>query len=492
MALLRRGRSFVELDRPATLGHGIIQVDEGRMSSALAAGEQARRAGRLVRFVPASGAASRMFKELTQLADETPGPTRAGLTQRAAAGDRIAVVGLEFLDRLPELALADELQAHLAQDDQGLDDLREDGDLAAILAAALGPDGLALGRRPKGLLPFHRHADGPRTAFEEHLRESAELVADGDGRCRVHLTVSPEHRSAFEELQVRLVPQLEEHLGCRYEVTFSVQEPKTDTIALGDDDRPFHRADGELLFRPGGHGALLHNLVAPPAVDLLVVKNVDNIQPEDRRGPTITWVRVLVGLLVELERQVHDLVRRIDAGDETAVGEAVALVRDQIGLSLDDAEATDAVAVRWLLARPIRVCGMVPNSGETGGGPFWVRSGDGRVTPQVIETVQVEATIAAQADILASATYFNPVFMVLGLRDHLGRAHDLDAFVDAEAAIVTPKSEGGLSLLALERPGLWNGAMAHWMTVFVEIPETVFAPVKSVVDLLRPEHTMRA
>jgi hypothetical protein len=303
-----------------------------------------------------------------------------------------------------------------------------------------------LARTPKGLLPFHAYPGAPRTPFEEHLHEAAGTVRDAAGLCRVHFTVSPEHRKAFEDKLAEIRPGVESATGARFSVSFSEQSPATDTIAGGADGGPFRTAAGGLLFRPGGHGALLKNLedVARAGGDVVLVKNVDNVVPDARRGPTLLWKRLLTGLLVRLERESR---------------------RD----------------------RPIRVCGVVRNEGEPGGGPFWVAGPRGE-TLQIVESAQVDLADPAQEAIWKTATHFNPVDLACSLRDAVGQPFDLARFVDENAVFIAEKTHEGRPLKALERPGLWNGAMALWETVFVEVPKETFAPVKTVLDLLRPEH----
>jgi hypothetical protein len=395
LALFREPPAPQRLARAATAGDGVVRLEEREHAELLALADGAARAGRLTKFVPASGAASRMFAFLRADGAETPEKRR-------------------FSESLDAFAFS--------------------GDLDRLAST------------PKGLLPFHRYAEESRTAFEEHLFEAAATVRDAAGLCRVHFTVSPEHRGAFEAKLAEVRPRVERATGARFDVSFSEQAPSTDTIAGGADGGPFRTASGALLFRPGGHGALLKNLgdVARAGGDVVLVKNIDNVVPDARRGPTLLWKRLLVGLLVRLEGQS----RR---------------------------------------ERPIRVCGVVRNEGEPGGGPFWV-SGPAGESLQIVESAQVDLKDASQAAIWKTATHFNPVDLACSLRDAAGRPHDLSGFVDENAVFIAEKTHEGKPLKALERPGLWNGAMAFWETVFVEVPRETFSPVKSVLDLLRPEH----
>ncbi len=304
----------------------------------------------------------------------------------------------------------------------------------------------ALAALPKGLLPFHRYGETSRTPFEEHLVEAAATVRDAKGLCRLHVTVSREHRAAFEAALEKARPRLEAGIGARFDVKFSEQSPSTDTVALDETGHLFRDAEGQILFRPGGHGSLLKNL-GESGGDVVLVKNIDNVVPDHIRAPTVLWKRLLAGFLLRRERE----------GKRT---------------------------------RPLRVAGVVRNEGEPGGGPFWIAGEEG-ASKQIVESAQVDLSNPAQAAIWGAATHFNPVDLVCSIRDEEGRPFDLSRFVDERAVFVAKKAHEGRPLLALERPGLWNGAMSHWETVFVEVPKETFAPVKTALDLLRAEHQGR-
>jgi len=474
------------LARPCTRGDGVERLAEERHRDLLALFEEAEKGGRLSKFVPASGAASRMFHSLQKVLDE-PGAAYEELAARAAGGDRAAAEAVRFVEGLADLPFAAELRA--AAGDGAFDDPR--GRLRELLEALLLPSGLGLAGRPKGLVPFHLEEEGARTPFEEHLVEAALTVRDASGRTRVHFTVAEDARGEFEALLARHRPDLERRLHARFEIGFSVQARATDTLAAGLDGKPFRTAEGELLFRPGGHGALLGNLAALGG-DVVFVKNIDNVVPDSRKGPTLLWKKLLAGRLLEVERRARHLLSLLDGGAPDASDEALAWLRETFGDATAEADdlapAARASWVRSRLARPLRVCGVVRNEGEPGGGPFWVRGRDGRLARQIVESAEVDLSNPAQKAIWSSGSYFNPVDLVVSLRDHEGRPWDLARFVDPEAVFVSRKSHGGRDLLALEHPGLWNGAMAFWNTLFVEVPIETFAPVKSVLDLLRPEH----
>lgn len=468
LAQLRHGQAGTQLARPCTVGDGIRQLPVGQQPALLAGFAAAAGAGGVTRFIPASGAATRMFQPV-QASDADGG----ALTRFVAA-----------LERFP---FAPALAASLARSGDALEDVRRKGDLTRLLAALLEPDGLDYARLPKGLLPFHRTDGQVRTAFVEHLAEAARLV--GAGRtARLHFTVSPEHRSLFERHLADWREELEKACGCTFDVTFSVQQPATDTLALAADGHPLRDTDDRLLLRPGGHGALLANLAVLEG-EVVLIRNIDNVVPEGRQTDNLLWDRLLGGLLLELVAAQRARLEQLRRNPGAAEGRrrAIAFLRDDLGEVVADDES-DAGQLVAMLDRPVRVCGMVRNSGEPGGGPFWVAGSDGRLSRQIVEASQVDRSDPEQAAILAAATHFNPVDMACCLRDGSGRPYALECFVDNTAAIVTTKIQNGQPIRILERPGLWNGAMAGWHTVFVELPASTFNPVKTVFDLLRPAH----
>ena len=483
LALLARPAVHADLVRPCTVGDGIERLSDARVEALLAAHAQAASRGRVSAFIPASGAATRMFRELLA-AHELPGPLAPDAMRASADPNASALVS--FIDELPRFAFAEALAAVLANRGTPLETLRRDGPWRPVLDALLEPSALDAARAPKGLLPFHREGGEVHTAFEEHLVEACALASDADGTRALDVTVSPEHRAGFERLLAERTPALAARHGGQWRVSFSEQHPGTDTLAADPAGGPFRDEHGRLLFRPAGHGALIANFAASGR-DLVFLKNIDNVAVSRLKRETERWSRALVGLAAELTAAVHGLCRELEADrdDVRVVGRATTFARDELGLSHDSSPGGREL-LAWL-DRPVRVCGMVANTGEPGGGPFWVRDATG-VSRQIVESAQVDLASAAQAAVFRAATHFNPVFMAASLRDMNGRAHELSRFVDDGAVIITRKSHAGRELLALERPGLWNGAMARWHTRFVEVPLAVFNPVKTVFDLLRPEH----
>lgn len=484
LELFRNPPPFAQLDRACTLGDGIVAIRETDHRDLLARHATLADTGRLTKFVPASGAASRMFKTLlAQWADESA-RTRADLEAHARGGDEAARDTLLFLDEIDRFAFTTETMRKAAQK----------GDHRTVLKLLLSDQGLGYGTSPKGLIAFHRYPDGVRTPFEEHLVEAAGQIRDRNGECRVHLTISPEHREGFEALAARTVARHEKSLGARFAIEYSTQDPSTDTLAAGSDDRPFRLSDGTLLLRPGGHGALLKNLDRLDA-DVVLIKNIDNVVMDHSKNATQLWKRLIVGLFARLESEIAELARRLESGDESAAGAAILFIERELGQDVDSLRGGHGDALRAnLLARldrPLRIAGVVRNTGEPGGGPYWVRGADGSVTAQIVEGSQIDPESPEQQTIRASATHFNPVDLVCGLRDRHGRKWPLADFVDPRTVFISRKSQSGRAIKALELPGLWNGAMAHWNTVFVEVPIETFAPVKTVFDLLRDEHQPR-
>ena len=481
LAFFQEPPSPTRLVRACTVGDGILRLEEARWPRLQEIYAEAAAAGRFSKFVPASGAASRMFRSLVAV--------------RAADGDdkdREAVSRL--VAEIDRFAFVDQLAETLRERGHDLAQLIAADDAVTVLAALLDDDGLGFASAAKALVPFHRGEDGaPLTALEEHLIEAAEHLRDRERHCRVHFTIPQHQELLFRERLRDIAGRLEKRFDATFDLSTSIQSPETDTVAGAIDGGPFRDGEGRLLFRPGGHGALLHNL-GELGGDLVFVRNIDNIQPEHRRREVLRWNRILGGLLVETENRLVDLLGRVErsrggGGLDEAIEEAASLLgRIDIRVWHERPAAAKQAFLIDLLDRPLRIAGMVPNIGDPGGGPFWVAQPDGTVTPQVVETSQIDMANPGQSAIVTSATHFNPVHLVARLRSHRNEAYALPRFVDESAVFVARKSHAGQELLALERPGLWNGAMAGWNTLFVEVPQEIFAPVKTVLDLLGPAH----
>lgn len=449
----REGFPFLPVTRAASCGDGIRVLDAAGIEQAAARYDRAKESLRVVKFVPASGAATRMFKDLFEFVRE---------------GRRTAVVG-ELLANRRRFAFWPELRTIVGDD---ADELRTVENIVA--------EGLRYGETPKGLVSFHRYGDEVRKAVEEHLVEGAQYAAAG-GEVKIHFTVSPEHLTRFEALLAEKIPGYESRFGVKYRISFSVQDPSTDTLAVNPDCTPFRRADGRLLFRPAGHGALIGNLGKIDA-DIVFVKNIDNVTTDARRGDTVLYKKALAGVLLALQEQIFEYLMALEVpGAE--LEPIAAFIENELCVKLPKDYGT--ALLRQVLDRPIRVCGMVRNEGEPGGGPFWVTGADGLETLQIAESNQIAPE---KRELMRLATHFNPVDLVCSFRTSKGGRFDLQEFVDPATGFISRKSDGGRELLAQELPGLWNGAMARWNTVFVEVPITTFSPVKVVTDLLRPEH----
>jgi len=449
----REGFPFLPVTRAASCGDGIRVLDAAGIEQAAARYDRAKESLRVVKFVPASGAATRMFKDLFEFVRE---------------GRRTAVVG-ELLANRRRFAFWPELRTIIGDD---ADELRTVENIVA--------EGLRYGETPKGLVSFHRYGDEVRKAVEEHLVEGAQYAAAG-GEVKIHFTVSPEHLTRFEALLAEKIPGYESRFGVKYRISFSVQDPSTDTLAVNPDCTPFRRADGRLLFRPAGHGALIGNLGKIDA-DIVFVKNIDNVTTDARRSDTVLYKKALAGVLLALQERIFEYLMALEVpGAE--LEPIAAFIENELCVKLPKDYGT--ALLRQVLDRPIRVCGMVRNEGEPGGGPFWVTGADGLETLQIAESNQIAPE---KRELMRLATHFNPVDLVCSFRTSKGGRFDLQEFVDPATGFISRKSDGGRELLAQELPGLWNGAMARWNTVFVEVPITTFSPVKVVTDLLRPEH----
>lgn len=470
------GFPYLHVIKAATIGDGILRVSDEQIARHVHQYDQDAGDFSLLKFVPASGAATRMFKSLFAALD--------GKSDKSVD---------EFFARIQEFAFYEDLKTVIAAKGQDLDKLVADNDRQTVLRFLLTDEGLDYGSLPKGLLKFHSYTDGPRTPVEEHLVEGA-AYANSNGLVRLHFTVSPEHRERFERLVYDALPDYQAWLGVAYDISFSEQKKATDTISVNMDNSPFRNADGTLLFRPAGHGALIENLNDIDA-DLVFIKNIDNVVPDAIKEPTVTYKKLLAAVLLDTQRHLFRL-QELLAADEVSDGylaEADEFLRRTVftlpadGFETQPKEARLAY-YRQKLDRPIRVCGMVPNVGEPGGGPFWAKNSDGSISLQVVESAQIDMTDPEQKGLFDTATHFNPVDLVCGIKNRNRDKYDLPSYRDPQAGFITEKSKDGKNLKAQELPGLWNGAMADWNTLFVEVPLVTFNPVKTVNDLLRKEH----
>ncbi|MCR5242477.1 MAG: DUF4301 family protein [Prevotella sp.] len=477
----KTGFPFLRLEAAAAVGRGITSPDEILRQQYIDAWDKYKAEGKkVVKFVPASGAASRMFKDMFAFVDaDYDVPTTPFEKQ--------------YFENIRKFAFYDALDAVcLKNEGKGIDALIAEGNYKAVAAQMLKAEGLNYGQLPKGLLLFHNYPEGPRTPMEEHLVEGA-LYAASNGEAHVHFTVSHEHMELFKAKVAEKADGYAAKYGIKYDITFSEQKPSTDTVAANADNTPFRNDDGSLLFRPGGHGALIENLNEIDA-DVIFVKNIDNVVPDRLKEDTIEWKQVIAGVLVTLQKKAFDYLHLLDTGSYTheQIEEMIRFVQhDLCCRKADIKELEDADLVIYLrkkLNRPMRVCGVVKNAGEPGGGPFLTYNQDGTVSLQILESSQIDKSNEEYVEMFKRGTHFNPVDLVCAVKDYKGNAFNLPDYVDKTTGFISSKSKSGKELKALELPGLWNGAMSDWSTIFVEVPLSTFNPVKTVNDLLREQH----
>ena len=469
------GFPFLRLEAAAAIGNGILAPDAEARQQYVDAWEQYKAEGRrVVKFVPASGAASRMFKNMFAFVDADYDVPTTDFEKK-------------YFADIEKFAFYDALDAVCQKNEgRGIKALIADGQYKAVAANMLRKEGLNYGQLPKGMLLFHKYPEGARTPMEEHLVEGA-LYAASNGEAHVHFTVSHEHIDFFRQKVAEKADGFARKYGISYDITFSEQKPSTDTVAANPDNTPFREPDGSLLFRPGGHGALIENLNEIDA-DVIFIKNIDNVVPDRLKPETVEWKQVIAGILVTLQKQAFDYLRMLDAGaTDQQLKEMADFVEKCLCVAPKD-NRVDADYLRRKLNRPMRVCGVVKNVGEPGGGPFLTYNQDGTVSLQILESSQIDTNNADYMRMFTQGTHFNPVDLVCAVRDYKGQPFNLPDYVDKTTGFISSKSKGGKELKALELPGLWNGAMSDWSTVFVEVPLGTFNPVKTVNDLLREQH----
>lgn len=477
----RTGFPFLKLEAAASVGHGIEAITDNARKQYSDTWEQYKKSGRrIVKFVPASGAASRMFKDIFAFLDASYNAPTTEFEKY-------------FFGEIENFAFYSDLDAACKKNEnKDIRTLVAEGNYKAVAANMLEPKGLNYGQLPKGLLLFHKYPEGPRTPVEEHLVEGA-LYAASNGETSVHFTVSHEHMQLFKQKVEERERLYTDKYGIKYNITFSEQKPSTDTVAANPDNTPFRTENGELLFRPGGHGALIENLNEIDA-DVIFIKNIDNVVPDSLKDDTIEYKKAIAGVLVTLQRKAFDYLRLLDTGSYTheQLEKIIRFVQQDLCCRnkdikhLEDAELV--IYLKKKLNRPMRVCGVVKNVGEPGGGPFLTYNQDGTVSLQILESSQIDKNNKEYMEMFAQGTHFNPVDLVCAVKDYKGRTFNLPDFVDKTTGFISNKSKNGKDLQALELPGLWNGAMSDWNTIFIEVPLTTFNPVKTVNDLLREQH----
>jgi hypothetical protein len=477
--LFKKGVFPVRLNRPCTINDGIITIPERDLNSITALHEEEARKGRMLKFVPASGAASRMFRDWYRYLEKSDFGSGEG---KGFSGD------------LKKFAFFSDLRNVISRDGEHIENMIENKRYADILTYILTSKGLNYGNFPKAILKFHTYQDCSRTALEEHLVEASLYTKDAGHVCRVHLTVSEEHQEDVNRYLSRIKGDYEKDYDVKYDITLSTQKSSTNTIAVNLENYPFRDQQGSLVFRPGGHGALLENLNSIDG-DIIYLKNIDNVVPDRLKPVTTLYKKALGGYLVFLQNNIFRFLHLMSTKepDKDVVADMIFFCKERLNIIMPPWFEASSLSEKCTLIykklnRPIRVCGMVKNEGEPGGGPFWVNEEDGTQSLQIIEESQIDLRSPEQKAIWSSATHFNPVDLVCGVRDYRSSKFDLHEFVDTNSYFISHKSERGRDLRALELPGLWNGAMAFWNTIFVEVPIETFNPVKTVNDLLRQQH----
>jgi nicotinamide riboside kinase len=489
LSIFKEGIHKIELINPATINNGILQLSDVEFEQKASFFDANKSSLILQKFVPASGAATRMFKFLSaflndfKLGHET---INAYINRKKDAELSLFIVGM---DKFPFYKEVDEKLHEIYPD---FNKLKSDYKKYYFIKTLLSPEYFNFANKPKGILPFHKYPANIVTPIEEHLHECA-FYATSNNHSSLHLTVSESHQEHFEAIIEKIKDRIELKSNSKIEVSFSCQKKESDTIAVDLDNKPFRDEKGRLVFRPGGHGALIENLNAIDA-DVVFVKNIDNVIQNDIHQISF-YKKALAGILLELQHQTFEYLEALDSGEtsEETINEILIFIKEKLNIELDNdfykfKLINQIPKLKDLLNKPVRVCGMVKNEGEPGGGPFWVRGIDGKQTLQIVESSQIDLKNSIQLKILGDATHFNPVDLVCGLKNYQNQKFDLKQFIDPESGFIVYKNHAGVDIKSYELPGLWNGAMANWLTVFVEVPLFTFNPVKTVNDLLKKAH----
>jgi hypothetical protein len=485
IGIFKRGNIKVNITEAATVGNGISQIEPAVMHDLISFYDAEKGNHSILKFVPASGAATRMFKALHNFADEFD-PEKDSLRDYL---DQKKDQDLQrFFTNIEKLPFYDRAVERAKQNYTNYVNLPHDAQHKILVKTILEADGLNLSELPKGLVPFHKYGDHSATAFEEHLYEAAKFI-EVNGVARLHFTVAETDKEKFQGEWKEVQERIEKETGVKYEIEYSYQDPKTDTIAVDNNFEAFRTEAGELFFRPGGHGALIENMNQLDE-EIVFVKNIDNVVTRDMVQHVADHKKMLGGKLLKIQAQVFEYLQILDNGDasEEKLKEIQKFLNEELFVKSSSSKEASAEYLKEKLHRPLRVCGMVKNEGEPGGGPFLVKDKNGEISLQIIEGAQIDSDNPEQAKTAREATHFNPVDIVCSLKDQNGNAYDLHNFVDEDMSFIADKTKDGKPLKALERPGLWNGGMAKWNTIFVEVPVETFNPVKTVSDLLKEAH----
>jgi len=488
----KQGFAPIQLTAPATVKKGLIQLSSKRIEEMMHLFQEYAGEHRIIKFVPASGAASRLFKQLYEFRH----------TYRATSEDQLQMLQDKgpdsvyyFFEHLELFPFFEDLLDNLEERGYDYETIIAENRYERILNALLTDKGLAYGHLPKAMIPFHKYGETTRTAFEEHLCEGPFYARSAGNQCHIHFTILPEHHKQLAGLLKKILPALKEKYHINYHVTFSYQDPSSDIIAVDAENQPVRDEEGKLVFRPGGHGSLLPNLQALEG-DLIIIKNIDNVCHDRLKEDTYIYKQALSGYLIHLQDQIFSILSGLDhpaAPSKKVVDHIWSFIEHKLFIVPPEAskqwkKEEKIEFIRKTLNRPIRVCGMVENEGEPGGGPYWISHPDGSQSLQIVESAQIDLENEEQAEIVSRATHFNPVDIVCSIMDYKGNKFNLKEFADPKSGIITEKSLDGKVIKAQEHPGLWNGSMANWITLFIEVPLTTFNPVKTINDLLRTEH----
>ena len=491
--IFKKGIPYLKLVNPCTIGDGIKVIPEASQKEFNEFFSSALDEGRVIKFVPASGAATRMFKKQLAVLASSESIRLDKIKNLAKKGDDNFKATLELYNNIHHFAFYDELKRVVEKSGKIIEELIAGENISEMIRLVTDDNGLNYSNLPKGCILFHSYPQGSRTAFEEHIIEAMNYSAGKDKLVKVHFTISPEHETEIKRLINSLFEKYSSK-GWKFDIGFSFQSPTTDTISVTVENEPFRDEKGKIVFRPGGHGALLKNLNDLKA-DIISIKNIDNIVPDHLRDETYKYKKILGGYLISLQQKVFNVLSLLEKGneDDSLITSTLIFIKDEFEIDLSDKMKDKSIQEKHkylfkFLNRPMRICGMVKREDHPGGSPFWVRNENGELTKQIVESAQVDVSDPNQFNIFNEGTHFNPVDLVCGVKDFKGNHFNLENFSNPETGLITQKSKDGKELKALELPGLWNGGMYFWLTVFVEVPKITFNPVKEVNDLLKPEH----
>ncbi|MBR2369721.1 MAG: DUF4301 family protein [Paludibacteraceae bacterium] len=480
----QKGFPYINLAGAATVGDGIVHLSDADVQEYASFFEKKSNELSMIKFVPASGAASRMFKDIIDL------ESQYDKSENKEAFSKT----VKTIENVEKFAFCDELEKALKKDGFNLKTLINENKFSVIASYILKDKGLGYQSKPKAMLLFHKYDNEARTAFEEHLVEGVEYAQMGDKTVHLHFTISPEHRSLFENKIKEVISKYEERYDVKFDIQFSEQMSKTDMVALDKKGELIRNEDGSILFRPGGHGALIENLNALEA-DLIFIKNIDNVTTDALRGTTYLYKKALAGYLLHIQTYVHRYLRELEALSVNEVtlsqieGFAAKILNIRFSMTYFSRSLRERISyISRKLNRPIRVCGMVRNEGEPGGGPYWVRNEHGHKNLQIIEASQIDFQNPFQVEMVQKSSHFNPVDIICAVRNYKGNKFNLKNYIDKKTGFISQKKQNGIDMTIQELPGLWNGSMADWNTIFIEVPVETFTPVKTMADLLRKEH----